>query len=150
MCVRALCTYVCACVVYLCACVCARARTCSCAHVRVHACACEGIEGALPLGVLPAPLLMLKPSYEALFLFFAAASHSACAALPLHVLRAFPASLCCLLLTCCTKSEPPVCPLWGLEGRRMLSRPFTVHAKFDYMTPMRALRGPCNFVIKCS
>ena len=50
-----------ACNVYVHACVygclhtCVHARTCVrvCMRVRVHACACEGIEGALPLGVLP-------------------------------------------------------------------------------------------------
>ena len=45
-CVRELCT--CACV---CLCVFVRERVC--VRVRVRACACEGIEGALPLGVLP-------------------------------------------------------------------------------------------------
>jgi len=63
---HALCT--CACVrAYVYACVCAQACTyvrvftyvnmshtyvCVCVRVRLRACACEGIEGALPLGVL--------------------------------------------------------------------------------------------------
>ena len=65
--VRALCTcvrvytvmYVCVCVrcvlVHMCCVyVCARACTCVCvcARIRVHACSCEGVEDALPLGVL--------------------------------------------------------------------------------------------------
>ena len=32
---------------------CTHTYVCACGHVRVRACACEGIEGALPLGVLP-------------------------------------------------------------------------------------------------
>jgi hypothetical protein len=61
-CVHALCTCVLVYkVVYVRVCVCARTCVCVrvcmwvrvCARVRVCACACEGIEGTLPLGVLP-------------------------------------------------------------------------------------------------
>jgi len=56
MCVRALCTCAYVLRVRVCACVyvCARACTCVCvcARIRVHACSCEGVEDALPLGVL--------------------------------------------------------------------------------------------------
>ena len=45
-----LCTYVRACIVYLCVRMCV--YVCACVRVRLHACACEGIEDALPLGVL--------------------------------------------------------------------------------------------------
>ena len=38
--------------------------------------------------------------------------------------------------------------LGGLEGRlRRLSRPVPIHTNFNYLTPMRALRGPCNLII---
>jgi hypothetical protein len=108
-CVRALCMYMCVytvvyvCVCALCACVC----VCVCVHVRVcayvctymracawvcvcvHVCACKEIEGALPLGVLPsqekaspfAAYAWSRLGSLPGFLFFAAASHPACAAL---------------------------------------------------------------------
>ena len=63
--------------------------------------------------------------------------------------------LCCLLLTCCliTRLEEVCNPklLVHLEGRLgRLYRPVHIQAWNNKLTPMQAMRGPCNLVIECA
>jgi len=58
-------------------------------------------------------------------------------------------SLCCLLLTCCSKAWRILNPcLSNLRGG--LGFPGLFPLKLHYLAPMRASRGPCNWLIKCS